>query len=66
MPNGPERLALLKQMNKIMIAYMPYKITSHRIHTDMSQPWLVGYRRHPFSSAIWWRYVDIDNSLRKK
>jgi ABC-type transport system substrate-binding protein len=65
LPDGPERLAILKQINKILLAYMPYKVSTHRIHTDMSQPWLIGYRRHPFTHAIWWRYIDIDNSLRK-
>jgi ABC-type transport system substrate-binding protein len=61
LPDGPERLAIMKQLVKILVAYMPYKFSAHRIRTDVMQPWLVGYRRHPTSRAFW-RYVDIDTS----
>jgi ABC-type transport system substrate-binding protein len=59
MPDGPERLAMMQQAVKIMVAYMPYKFSTHRILTDMMQPWLLGYRRHPVSRDFW-KYVDID------
>ena len=61
MPDGPERLAVIQEASKIMVAYMPYKYNTHRIITDMMQPWFVGYRRHPISGAFW-KYVDIDTS----
>ncbi len=61
LPDGPERLAVMQQMVRIMVAYMPYKFNTHRIRTDLMQPWLLGYRRHPTSRAFW-RYVDIDTS----
>lgn len=61
MPDGPERLAIMQQMVKIMVAYMPYKFSTHRIRTDLMHPWLIGYRRHPVSRGFW-RYVDIDTS----
>lgn len=61
MPDGPERLAIMQQMVKIMVAYMPYKFSTHRIRTDLIHPWLLGYRRHPVSRGFW-RYVDIDTS----
>ena len=61
MPDGPERQAIMQQMVKIMVAYMPYKFSTHRIRTDLMQPWLLGYRRHPTSRGFW-RYVDIDTS----
>ncbi len=59
MADGPERLAVMQQMVKILVAYMPYKFSTHRILTDMMQPSLLGYRRHPISRGFW-RYVDID------
>ncbi len=65
MPDGPERLAIIQQMVKILVAYMPYKFNTHRIRTDVIQPWLLGYRRHPTSRAFW-RYVDIDLSKLPK
>lgn len=61
MADGPERLALMQKGVKIMVAYMPYKFSTHRILTDMAQPWLLGYRRHP-SAREFWKYVDIDTA----
>jgi ABC-type transport system substrate-binding protein len=59
LPDGPQRDAVITQA--VMIAYMPYKVRVHRIGTDLMQPWLVGYRRHPIAREFW-RYVDIDTS----
>ena len=59
MPDGPERLAAMQRLVKIMVAYMPYKFATHRLRTDMMQPWFVGYRKHPMSRGFW-KYVDID------
>jgi ABC-type transport system substrate-binding protein len=59
MPDGPERDAVIREAARIMIAYMPYKIRVHRIGTDLWQPWLIGYKRHPFSNSFW-RYIDVD------
>ena len=61
LPDSPERLAMMQQLVKIMVAYMPYKFATHRLRTDMMQPWLLGYRRHPIARDFW-KYVDIDTS----
>jgi len=58
MPDGAERLAIMQKMVKILVAYMPYKTSTHRIVTDMVQPTLIGYRRHPFARDFW-KYVDV-------
>lgn len=63
MPDGPEREALLLQAKRIQAAYMPIKTHVHRIRNDISQPWLLGYRRPMFRNEFW-HFVDIDNSLR--
>ncbi|HJV59407.1 MAG TPA: ABC transporter substrate-binding protein [Albitalea sp.] len=63
LPDGPERLALLHEAMNIVTAFAPQKYNVHRIVTDLSQPWLIGYRR-PLYSRQFWHYVDIDNSLR--
>ena len=60
--DGPERAALFEQAQKLALAYMPYKYTLNRISTDMTQPWLIGYR-HPVFWTDWWQYVDIDGTL---
>lgn len=61
MADGPERLAIMQQLVKIMVAYMPVKFAVHRLRTDLTQPWLVGYRRHPVAREFW-KFVDIDTS----
>ncbi len=64
-PDGPERLELFDQAVRIIVAYMPYKYSVHRILTDLAQPWLHGYRRPPFWNT-WWQYVDIDAAEQAK
>jgi ABC-type transport system substrate-binding protein len=59
MPDGPEREAVMRQAKLLGVAYMPYKVTGHRIATDLMHAPLVGYQRHPFMRE-WWRYVDIE------
>ncbi len=59
MPDGPERLAVMQKAVKLLVAYMPYKVSSHRIMTDMSHPWFSGYLRRSVSRSFW-KYVDID------
>ena len=63
LPDGPEREALIREAKKLGVAYMPYKISGHRIVNDLLQPWVLGYRRHPYLRG-WWQYVDIDPEHR--
>ena len=65
LPDGPERLALFARANKILIAYAPYKFHVHRILNDLTQPWVIGFRRPPFW-ADWWQYVDLDVEARAR
>ena len=55
----PERLALMQDASKLLVAYMPMKVHAHRIATDLTFPWVIGYQRHPFLREFW-RYIDID------
>jgi ABC-type transport system substrate-binding protein len=63
MPDGPERLAVLREATRLMVAYMPYLLHMHRIYVDLAQPWVIGFRRHPFTSRRW-SWIDIDTELR--
>jgi ABC-type transport system substrate-binding protein len=63
LPNGPERDALFLEAKRIAVAYAPYRQHVHRILTDMTHPWFVGYRRPPFWNR-WWHMVDIDDGQR--
>ena len=65
LPDGPERLQAMAEANKLLIAYMPYKVSAHRVATDLTQPWVVGYRRNPFVREFW-KYLDIDATAQQK
>ena len=51
-------------MKRLFVAYMPYKVHGHRYINDLTQPWLIGYRRHPFARDFF-KHVDIDDSARR-
>ncbi len=66
LPDGPDRLKLMQDAAKLMIAYMPYKVHVHRITTDLVQPWVKGYTRN-LAVRDFWKYVDIDlQTLRER
>ena len=46
-------------MNRLFLVYAPWRLGTHRIYTDLSQPWTIGFRRHPVMRG-WWKYIDID------
>ena len=55
----------MEEANKIMVAYMPYKVHVHRIFTDLAHPWVVGYHRNIFVREFY-KYVDIDTTRLPK
>ena len=63
LPDGPERLALLREATRLLVAYMPYKFIAHRIQLDLTQPWVVGFRRPLFTTRLW-AYMDVDADAR--
>ena len=65
LPDGPERNALYLRMNKLVLAYAPWKLGVHRIYTDLMQPWVHGYHRHPVMRG-WWQYVDVDGPAQRE
>lgn len=58
-PDGPERDKLFFEGKRVLATYAPYRYHVHRIYTDLTWPWVEGFRRPPYWSA-WWQYVDID------
>jgi ABC-type transport system substrate-binding protein len=61
MPDGPERQAVIDEAKKLMVAYMPTRIHVHRIFTDLTHPWVVGYQRNIFVRDFW-KYIDVDTA----
>lgn len=55
--DGPEREAVMREAQNLLVAYMPYKTHAHRLRNDLLQPGVQGYWRHPFMRDLY-RYVD--------
>jgi ABC-type transport system substrate-binding protein len=62
MPDSPARTKVYQDMTKLVVAYAPWKVNTHRIRTDMWYPQVVGYRRSPILTYNFWKYIDIDNT----
>jgi hypothetical protein len=59
MEDSPERLALMREMKRLLVAYMPYKFHGHRFVNVFVHPWVVGFRRHPYARDFF-KWIDID------
>jgi ABC-type transport system substrate-binding protein len=59
LPDGPQRLAVMTDAQRLLVAYAPYKFHVHRVFTDLAQPWVHGYSRNLFVRDFW-KYIDID------
>ena len=59
----PERTRLYQEMTRLVVAYAPWKLNTHRIRTDLWYPWVLGYRRPLLLNNNFWKYLDIDQTL---
>ena len=59
MPDSPERTEIYRKMVHILWVYAPWRVNALKQGTVLMQPWLLGYRKHPFAHEPY-RYVDID------
>ena len=62
LPDSPERTQIFNQMTKLVVAYAPWKLNSHRIRTDMWYPWVIGYRRPMIQSLNFWKFIDVNRA----
>jgi ABC-type transport system substrate-binding protein len=58
LPPGPERYALYAKMNRQMEADTPWFVQTVRVRNWVSQPWVLGFKKHPILNAEW-LYMDI-------
>ncbi len=65
MPDGPERAALFLEASNLVAAYMPYRTQVHRLLTDLSQPWITGWRQGQFRAESW-QFTEIDAGMRAR
>jgi ABC-type transport system substrate-binding protein len=59
LPDSPERNRLYQEMTKLVLAYAPWMLHVHHQVTHLVNPWVKGYKKHPFVNSQW-RYLDID------
>ena len=59
MSDTPERTHVYQDMTKLVVAYVPWRVNTHRIRTDLWYPQVVGYRRNPIMTYNFWKYIDI-------
>jgi ABC-type transport system substrate-binding protein len=58
LPDGPERLALMQQCIRTMLAYVPYISHNHRIENDLLHAHVRGPMRHPFTGR-WYEWIEV-------
>jgi ABC-type oligopeptide transport system substrate-binding subunit len=58
-PDGPERNELYREMNRLLLAYAPWRLGVHRIYNHLIYPWVKGYKKHPILYTNY-KWLDID------
>ena len=59
LPDSPERNALYREMNRLLLAYAPWRLGVHRIFNHLQWPWVKGYKKHPILYTNF-KYLDVD------
>ena len=58
-PDGEERNKLYREMNRLLLAYAPWRLGVHRIYNHLQYPWVKGYKKHPILYTNF-KYLDLD------
>ena len=65
MPDSPERTAIYQRMVHLLWVYNPWRVNHLKQGTILIQPWVIGYKKHPFAHQPF-KYLDVDlTKLRK-
>ncbi len=66
MPDTPERTEIYSRMVRLLWVYNPWRINHLKRGTILIQPWVLGFKKHPFAHEPF-RYLDVDlTKLPKK
>ena len=57
--DSAERNAIYREMDRLMLAYAPWRLGVHRIFNHLQQPWVMGYKKHPILYTNF-KYLDVD------
>jgi ABC-type transport system substrate-binding protein len=58
-PDGPERNHLYREMDRLMLAYAPWRLGVTRLFNHLQYPWVKGYKKHPILYTNY-KWLDID------
>jgi oligopeptide transport system substrate-binding protein len=58
-PDSPERNRLYHEMDRLLLAYAPWRLGVHRIFNHLQWPWVKGYKKHPILYTNF-KYLDLD------
>ena len=58
LPDGPTRDAKFFEAKRLTAVWMPYKLRTHLAEVNLTQPWVIGYRR-PLFWSNWFDVVDV-------
>ena len=59
LPDGDERNRIYREMNRLLLAYAPWRLGVHRIYNHLQYPWVKGYKKHPILYTNF-KYLDVD------
>jgi oligopeptide transport system substrate-binding protein len=59
MPSSAERDRLYHEMARIIEAYAPWRLDISRYRNMLTQPWVLGYKKHPILQSEW-QYIDVE------
>jgi oligopeptide transport system substrate-binding protein len=58
-PDSPERNEIYRELNRLLLAYAPWRLGVHRIYNHLQYPWVKGYKKHPILYTNF-KYLDLD------
>ena len=59
LPDSPERNEIYRELNRLLLAYAPWRLGVHRIYNHLQYPWVKGYKKHPILYTNF-KYLDLD------
>ena len=64
LPDSPERNLVYREMNRLLLAYAPWRLGVHRIFNHLQYPWVKGYKKHPILYTNF-KYLDVDAAAQQ-
>jgi oligopeptide transport system substrate-binding protein len=65
LPDSPARDRLYREMERLALAYAPWRLLTFRRWTYLNYPWVLGYLKHPLYQTRL-LYLDLDTAARRR